>query len=111
MDVKVVVVSFPEEPTYVKATQTHAMRTHVASTLAYKLSCAVWFEVGMHCYVIRLIPYQPQELEIKKAGFLKSRLVKQGLKELPFDSVLEKSAQTFEVEESLVKEFLQACTL
>ena len=111
MDVKVVVVSFPEEPTCAKANQTHAMHTHVAANLAYKLSCAVWFEVGMHCYVVRLIPYQPQELEIKKAGFLKSRLAKQGLKELPFDSVLDKSTKTFEVDESLVKEYSQARTL
>jgi hypothetical protein len=49
-----------------------------------------------------------QELEIKKAAFLKSLVIKNGLEELPFDAILAKSQSPPQVDSSLLKEWSQA---
>ena len=61
--------------------------------------------------MLESIPYQTQELEIKKAAFIKSRLLGNTLTELPFDNILKKSDMNFEVDQSLAKEWQQACIL
>lgn len=54
-------------------------------------------------------PLCPQELEVKKAAFLKSLLVQRGLDELPFDHILQTAATKVEVEECALTEWRQAC--
>jgi hypothetical protein len=111
LDIKVVVVSFPEEPNYMLKPTKNMPWIPVIANLVFNISCVARFQVGIHYYLLKPIPYQTQELEIKKAAFLKSRLLSQGLKELPFDPILQKSTMTFEVDEALTKEWAQACIL